>query len=339
MKQQPLFAVSHLTRTDAFSVSTYVEQHGAKRFVVKRPNLDAAKPHLANMVHTHDRLAALQGLAKLITPAPIEAQQDGSVRFPYIEGKGVERLLITSILEKRADDALAIINKLLAVIDSLPSEKRNPCDDPHFTKVFGKLYDRKVDCVLPGVIDLNLDNIIQDAKGNWHLIDYEWAFDFALPKALIKQRFFYWFFVHRYRTMLSYHAERIEQVNLGPETAVPVYIYKAYPWAFEDFSQVVAAESNFQQYVTGNATPLAPVALFEDPAERTPTVKPASLIREYFARGEQVHELGTQLQAEQAHIQALTAQLERIHSSRTYRTIRKVYGVKQKVAGKLKKRG
>jgi hypothetical protein len=297
----------------------------------------AAKPHLGNMLTVHKRLSAYKKMNSLIVPVPIEQLSDGGVRFPYIDGKGVERLLVTHILNNETDDALAIIDKLLAIIDTLPVKNLNPNDNPKFVEVFGTSYNVKQECVTPGIIDLNLDNIIEDQKGQWHLIDYEWTFDFPVPKALIVQRFFYWFFVQRYQGILQYHATRIEQLRIGPAVCVPAYTYKKYGWAFKDFDKVVHAESKFQQYVTGKATPLPAVELFTQAQERTIATPPPSFIKEHFALAEEVEALRQQLVDAHAQTHTVTAQLDRIHSSRGYRAARKIYSVKQKISRKLKK--
>lgn len=112
-----------------------------------------------------------------------------------------------------------------------------------FTQVFGKPVGvealKQTACSETADIDLILPNILEDADGTWHVIDYEWTFFFPVPHNFMI-----------YRTLFFLHHENPHREELSMERLLQ--------WA--EISQKEAdvyaqMEEAFQRYVTGGLVP------------------------------------------------------------------------------------
>ncbi len=121
--------------------------------------------------------------------------KDGMVSFNYIDGKNAERMMVELLARGDHLELISHIDKVISLINQLPSTKLNPTKNKKFVNVFGNTYNTNQDCLSLGILDLNFDNFIIDKAGLWNLIDYEWKFEFALPKKLLIQRMLFWFFI------------------------------------------------------------------------------------------------------------------------------------------------
>jgi hypothetical protein len=340
MDKQPVFAVCQLTRARPFALSTYGYRGEDKKFVVKKSTYDEGKPHLAKMLTTYAKLSELERQIPDVKVASAEPTADGCVRFDFIEGRGAERVLIDLILENDIEGSLTLLRKLIGLIESLPSVRCNPCDNPEFTKIFGDSYDGDADCASYGLVDFNLDNVILDPKGGWHLIDYEWAFEFPVPKQYLIQRFFYWFFIKRYQSILRYYADRIPQNLIAPDITFPVYIYREFERYLDDLGRVVKAESYFQNYVAGRKMPLEDIDFFEPNGKKDRAPARVGYLTEVQTDLDRLKTESEKLQAELDDIRLsnnqLQTELRNIHASRAYRAARKISGAKSGITGKIR---
>jgi hypothetical protein len=261
---QPLFYVSNPERKRRFGIATAIERSGDRLVARKSPLDTAAAGHVAKLEETYRTLSAVPGLSDLLSIA--EPRIDGTTaEFDFIEGRNAERVLLERMLADERTDAIAMLDKLLAVIDALPAVTTNPADQEDYVEVFGRTYDRPEECAGIGALDLNLDNVIIGADARWHLIDYEWAFDFAIPKGYLFRRFLFWFFCVRYREALEHHAARLDSVCIASGTYVPGYLHTRYAPHFAGLEEATTAEIAFQEFVKEGPIPPLEVRFHDEP--------------------------------------------------------------------------
>jgi hypothetical protein len=334
--KQPVFFVSKTSRRDIFRIETRIWENNGVLSVEKRTVTKEAEAHLNRMLATYKSLSGLKNLSEELNLVKPIKTSPGALKFEYLEGQSAERTLLESILAEDRAAAVAIIDRLMALIDALPALKINPTGNPEYKEVFGNTFNRSAECTGLGIIDLNLDNFIVDKNGVWHLFDYEWMFDFPVPKELLRLRFM-WYFVSRHREILRYHAQRIEMLEIGEGTLVPEFLYDKYGDLFRKIDTLLPAELSFQKYVSGEDLK-APVIYGKGP--RTVKVEPESLGIEAAIRrlaSAQIEKIREELQTEQEQRALIEARLNRITSTKSFRLAKKVVAAKRKLVPKRRK--
>jgi hypothetical protein len=315
-----LLYVSNPERKRRFSIGTGIYRSGDHLVVRKNPLDAAAAEHIAALAHTYGVLSALPGLSEHLVVAEPRMSSSGA-EFDFIEGTSAERELLDLILADRPVEVLAMLDRLLAVIDVLPSTWENPAQQDDFVAVFGRTYDGVQDCVRDGPFDFNFDNIIIGRDGRWHLIDYEWAFSMALPKRFIFQRFLYHFFCARHRETLRHHARRIASLWIATGVCVPQYVHERYASYFSDLGEAAAAEAGLREYILEAPAPEPPIG-FHDPAVPvgdTEELGLAAIIEERHRYLNRTAQLEEQLACLAADLDTVRADRDLILSSRTYK--------------------
>lgn len=247
--KQPIFYVGNSDRKEQFATETAILADKTSKRVLKAALFSDGADHIDKLQSTFSMLSNIPSLKKQVSISPAQPVKTGSVEFAYIEGTSAERLLVNRFMAGDIPGMLRIIEKLFSVIDSLPETQTNPTNSKNFLSVFGESYDKKQACTKIGLTDLNLDNFIVDKKGVWHLFDYEWCFDFAIPKDYLTQRFLFWFFLVRYKDIALLRGSKLAMVEIGKELFIPKDIYAKYKAQFDDMQQLIEAEWAFQDYV------------------------------------------------------------------------------------------
>lgn len=326
--KQPVFTVSRLDRKPEFALITSIYKSGnGHLFVVKRPASGHFSSHFNAIFEAPDKLEPLSKgrlPIQIIKPSPM----GNAVMFPFIKGRSLERILLDKVLDDDQEAVHKIIGRYLHALDKLPSENRTPTDNEQFRQVFGDSFNSKFLCVCPAVVDLNLDNLIEDTSGAWHLIDYEWTFDFYVPKDYMISRMLLIFFILRYQGLLRGHAARIKQVEVGEGFYMPEYIANAYDKWIKLFPETLASENAFQNYVLAKEERL-PEFKYIPKEQRNPVGPPLHVIEEYT----NLQSLKPELERQ---VQLLTTELRDIHSSRAYKMAHKAARLKNSVRKKNK---
>lgn len=247
MSRQPVFYVLKTNRKNQFLIETRIWNRNGM-YVEKKAASPASRDHLGKMLESYKALSGVKMInASIVAPTKISPDV---LRFDFIVGKSVERTLLENVLADDRRGVYSLIDTLFTLIDALPSLTTNPTENLDYVNVFGKSFNAAQECTSLGVIDLNLDNLIIDARGGWHLYDYEWVFDFPVPKQLLRARIL-WFFLTRHRETLRYHSQRIESVQIGDSLFAPKYVYDHYQKDFNHLEELSIAESAFQSYTSG----------------------------------------------------------------------------------------
>lgn len=321
-----LFSVSRLDRKPEFALITSIHKSSnGQMFVVKRPSGGQFSAHFNAIFEAPDKLEPISkghSPINIIKPSPM----GGAVMFPFIKGRSVERILLEKVLKDDQQAAISTISRFLEALDKFPAENCIPTSNEQYKKIFGESFNEICECVQPAVVDLNLDNLIEDGDGKWHLIDYEWTFDFPIPKDYLISRMLLNFFILRYQGVLRSHAHRIRQVEVGSNASMPEYIANKYDKWIRLFPQVIKSESAFQSYVLSKKENLGEFQYISK-EHRTAIEPPVGPLEHYF----RLQERQTELEAEN---RTLVNDIANIRSSKTYRAAMKLSKAKNSLRRK-----
>jgi hypothetical protein len=315
---QPIYYTCAANRKKEFALETLIYQEGEQYKVVKRPLYKEGYAHIQRLKKTYDSLDGIDNLKALVNIVPVHLDNTGAW-FGYVEGLNCERILVESILNGDQDKTLSIINKFVALVEALPEVLPSKKQLAEYKRVFGE-DNTNSKWVLPGNVDLNLDNLIEDSAGNWNLIDYEWVFDFPIPRDRLIQRFFFWFFYIRYPDIMLLARNKSKMVEVGNNTFVPKFIAEFYSKYFANMKSFVTFEKSFQFFVNGSPMDFD-VSIFNRPRE----IDSASLEALVTKR---TNGLGSYEALQQSYSellvsnQALGESIQEIKSSRAYKLAR-----------------
>jgi hypothetical protein len=329
-KKQPVFFTSNTGRKDKYLIETRIWRDGTAYYVEKRAANERSKEHLENMLLAYENLFGvkkLKGIVEFVAPL---LTPKGELRFEYIDGVSAERLLLESLLLGDKKKCYEIIDKVLHVIDCLPAVQTNPTSNPNYIEVFGSPFNHLTNCTPIGIIDLNFDNVIIDKEDKWHLYDYEWVFDFPVPKQLLRSRTL-WYFLIRHKEILKYYSQDIESFLINSSVYVPKHLFNRYRRIFQDIEGVHTAEQNFQKYVTestGTKLPEGKISITEE----VPLLG-IDLVIDKVVR-EKTKKIQNELSAEKTKSKLMEDKLNKITATKSFKIARKLSHAKRKMVRK-----
>ncbi len=163
-------------RKEKYQLMTGVEYANNKLYFFKSAQNHKAMRFLNSFPDKYDYLLSNNFSIK---PTDLTKVSNSKVRFEYVEGEILEKLLFDAFQKKNKKKIISLIKDYTKII------KRNSIKkellSAEFQNIFGS-YNKKFDCVQIGCLDLNLDNIIFNKDtSSYSLIDYEWVFKFPIP--------------------------------------------------------------------------------------------------------------------------------------------------------------
>ncbi len=167
--------------------------------------------------------------------------EDGQVEFAFLEDTQVLEEQIAQLYKKgRKEESFALLMRALDLLRScasVPFAHTEP-----FAEVFGnRSLPEGLLCMPVTDLDMTAENLLlRPGDAKWHLIDYEWTFDFPIPVDFLIYRFVRYFFFRNFASLG-------EKVELFYEMA-----------GIRPREQAVYAkmEDAFQDYVTGGHVPV-----------------------------------------------------------------------------------
>lgn len=264
---------TQIDRDEKYAITTSIIKPpvGEKYLVRKQAAGPKSNDHIKRMLSSEKKLSSNKRLLKnlIISPINNSGVEKGSetnwIEYDLVPGTSLERRFLASILERDEKSSMRIVHELIDLIDALDNKKMNPCKQKGYSSVLGNTFDYETVCVSPGLIDLNLDNII-DNKGKWNLIDYEWLFDFYLPRDYIIGRIFLLFFRNKYSDIIRRQSEAINLIEPLSDMVVPEYLFSIDRISEIDFKECYKAECYFQSLAYGRRIePDERVEFFDSP--------------------------------------------------------------------------
>lgn len=180
MHKQPIYIKHNKLRKPQYSLRTEIIKRGEELFVRKVANVES-EALLKNLLEEYDHLKKFKTDLRIIPAREID---NLTVEFPYIKGHSLLEKLSLAISEEEFDKE---IKKYIEIVDSIPSSKRQLGKD--FEGTFGRFNKEfKYQVLNMGILDITPENLIEDENSKIHLIDYEWTYNFPIPRDYIIYR-------------------------------------------------------------------------------------------------------------------------------------------------------
>jgi hypothetical protein len=322
-----IFATGNYTRRPEFQIRTVATKldDGSVSFN-KQTTSGKSFNHLLDMENTWETVSHM-GLSDLFSEAKLESNR--SISFEQVKGVSLENLILDASI---AGDEVAI-NEYLDLYEGLLKRLTARRHDHNYDKkIFGdKLFEIYAGsaCIHPGILDLNLDNIISYKKKGLKIIDYEWAYAHCLPYDYVLARALLWLSI-RYNSLFRLNSLRIGVTSLSDSMSIPTAIVTRYPSLIKAMNFAYKIESgHFQPWVTGtkNLKPVKKLTPAKFAARQPYALDDLVELRSKLAESNQkLHETELSLIAHKEHLRAIT-------ESTAFKTAR----VLQRAKGKLVK--
>lgn len=171
-------------RRARFRIMTSIREENGRRFVTKRnaPGGDA-QAHLRRIAANRKTAQALYAGIVEVCPCKMEGE---TLIFPYLTGITFLEEMQEAAQGNGFDGLKSLLNAYISILEG-PADNRTvfvPTKD--FCEVFGAHPELQgVPALAVSNLDASPGNLIRDAQGILHLIDYEWIFSFPLPRDFV----------------------------------------------------------------------------------------------------------------------------------------------------------
>lgn len=233
------YAKYNRLRAPQYQICTRIVADGNGKYVEKKALRMEAKAHIAALSAHRKQLL---DLSDKVLPVDILSEEDGRIRFPFVQGKGLIEEINKNIynierLKKSMEEALEIMFdfKPEAYVDFVPTQE--------FRQVFGvEDYSLRTKQRVMSLKSSNIDTIfenyiLEENTGKCYILDYEWVFDFPVPVDYLK-----------YRTISYYYSKN--STYLAGRISLEQFL-DGFGITHEMAEQFAGMEDGFQQYVHG----------------------------------------------------------------------------------------
>lgn len=179
-----LYVKQNNQRLPKFQLSTKIIKINNKIVSIKSPLVSQANEHIEDMYENYKKLKK-QNKMKLV-----ETMKDkGSLSFEFIPQKSLQDVLQGYYDENNQEEVDKLINKYITFTDTLVDKKDVKLTvSKKFIEIFGHVdIQDTLDLISTPNIDLIFSNIFI-VDDEFVVIDYEWVFDFEMPKDFIIAR-------------------------------------------------------------------------------------------------------------------------------------------------------
>lgn len=178
MDKEILFAKFSKTRKKEYSIRTTIFQDSKGNLKAEKKGDKHSKDIIKGFVDSYKRI---DGISKKFSVVPVKQVDEYTIEFPFIQGLTLHELAVTAKNKEIFD---AVISRYIRLLDSIPTETTTL--DEKCEQMFGKIdKKKKYLCLKEGILDFNLGNLIVDENDKIHFIDYEWCYDFPIPRDFV----------------------------------------------------------------------------------------------------------------------------------------------------------
>ncbi|MBE0428408.1 MAG: glycosyltransferase family 2 protein [Thermoleophilia bacterium] len=240
---------------------------------------------------------------------PEETSQ--GIKFHYLNAKSLDALLYEAIQSRSKTRVLQVFLDYREILDRIPTETTT-LGNGEFEEYFGKEKNGgSFECLRIGCLDLTLENIFQDGK-DYCLMDYEWTFEFPIPKNYVIYRSlllaYSKYFPNRLNEILPFEEVAKEfGINSGEKE-----LYLNFEWVFQNRTHKNVLP--FNEYVSAHEPFLQSRYNFPTLADKHDQV--AARLEKEIAEKLQLMEKNNALQKE---VQEAAGEIDRIHASVSWR--------------------
>lgn len=227
-----VYAKFNDSRRREFQLDTVFEEKNGVLIVSKRPSYPESREFLYSLL---DKCENLSKAGLPLTLVKAYRSDSDTISFEYTGKDSFQTKMLRSLRKGKAEDLISQLKSYSQLVDDIPSIRQIPGKE--FEKIFGPGPEQEVLCTAIGCLDLNFDNIFIEADKPI-LIDYEWTFNFPLPRDYIVFRAIFGFY-RNFRSYLPNAICSLEEAltHCGVNT--------------QDVEQFLSYEAHFQNYVAG----------------------------------------------------------------------------------------
>ena len=197
-RQPVIFAKYNATRKPEFQIVTKIVEKDGARLVEKSAVQEAGKAHIASFEKKAELFAENKSAVQALGAAL--QTEIGAVTFPFVKGVTLDEELAAQIVDGKVP--VKALEEAFSRVFEFPKEARKPfAPSESFGKVFGEVPALSDESYPVSNIDGLFENVM-DVDGKLVFIDYEWVFDFAVPRNFLRWRLFFYFY-NRHREQLS----------------------------------------------------------------------------------------------------------------------------------------
>lgn len=247
MKKEPktIYAKYSNERAAQFSICTSIARYtDGKRKVYKYALSKEGLSHITHIVKAYGWLEKAYASAGIgICPC---AMQGEVVGFSYIEGHSLQEEMELAVKNEDMQTVRCILQEYIRRISADGGEEPFRITE-EFIRVFGEQTPEEgAVCAKASDIDMIFSNILfadgnaWDPDTKWNVIDYEWTFDFPVPKAFILYRAMYFAY---YQILNDTAIQLSELMELAGITTKQAKVF-------------AAMEEHFQTYIGKGTLPM-----------------------------------------------------------------------------------
>jgi hypothetical protein len=241
-----IFFVGNANRKPEFRISTFATINDEDKVeFAKRAETNEARIHIAAIGENFNKIQSIIKNDKINIVQPLSiASNSEQISFPRVEGQRLETILMEALHNDNREKIVEILEEYKRMIDLFTTEFI-----PDTNNIFcnsSKLFDSDDELCL-NIYDSHLNNIIVD-DNQWTLIDYEFLFNFSIPKRLLIARALY-IFCMTYNETLRFAIDQIDVVDLGAILYPKIFLEYA---SIKDLNDALLIEMDFQEYIIGS---------------------------------------------------------------------------------------
>ena len=307
-----LFAQANLSIKKPFQIQTIIFKENKKIFVRKITLNDDAFSHLNGLKNNY--LVIKKN--KINTPKII-AKKINYIDFEFLPFPSLEYFIEEKIYEQDFESLNDLIKIGFDFINSLKTTKINPYQNKEFNEIFDpkNLIKKEIEeCLNLGILDINFDNLLFDSKKNKiYLIDFEWFFNFPIPKKLILFRSIFYLSLHLQSLIKNRCSPKFPCLEIFKNFYVPKIFWQNLNFKPDEIKKYYFWEINFQNYVNQMQIKYDENIFVEQFNEKKEKLD-NSLYKFSFSQLDQLTQLQSQPQKQLFQIQNLEAQIKQLQN-------------------------
>jgi hypothetical protein len=327
-----LFSRSNLARKEKFQIITYLIEKNNKLIIKKEANHRLAIKHLNELKNTYQ---TLQEKLKKIELVKIIGKGENFLEFEYQDHPTLESMIENALIGKNFSLAKFYLKKYLEFIDVQPTVKTDFSLNKNFLDIFDpnkQLNYHREECFEIGLLDLNLDNLIFDEKNKkLFLIDWEWFFNFPIPKEFLIFRSVFYLCAHLQLITKTYCSENFPCLEILRDFYIPEIFFDEIKFlTSEKIEKFLIWENNFQNYVNNQRFEFNKELII--PKFEVKKEKILISVLEKFNQQPAIYNANT----DGNQVSNLIEELNKIKSSKTYKLWQTYCRIRDKILGRKK---
>ena len=301
-----VYSKFNINRKPRFQIETRISRDSKKLSSIKKAHTTDSVDFLNSFYDKYNNLVKNNFSFTPIKPQKVSGVE---IAFEYQKEPTLEHLLFSSLTNNKIEKYVALIKEYVELV------KMNSIDHVYVNSRFKKIFGHqgtsiKMECMRLGCIDINFDNVIVCENKQFKLIDYEWTFsDTPVPYKYVV-----------FRALISFY-HSFSSYNLNQYYPIKT-LFKDMGISLAEQKQFIYFEYNFQSYVQNNSfinnTKLHDYFSFlkHTLKQDLPKDKPLQNRKDIIERDQK--------------IEILSAEIEKIKSSNTYKIWQKYCQLRDK---------